>query len=103
MKKFSVKIRISVWLTLLTGLLAGLLLVFMLSISRVVAEQTAISQLIRIVRSNLAQTAISNGRLDLGSDFVFYQNGVSTLVYSKDEALLAGRLPVSVCGPFPAP
>lgn len=63
MKKFSVKIRISVWLTLLTGLLAGLLLVFMLSISRVVADQTAISQLIRIVRSNLAQTAISNGRL----------------------------------------
>ncbi len=96
MKKFSVKIRISVWLTLLTGLLAGLLLVFMLSISRVVADQTAISQLIRIVRSNLAQTSISNGRLDLGSDFVFYQNGVSTLVYSKDEALLAGRLPVSV-------
>ena len=76
MKKFSVKIRISVWLTLLTGLLAGLLLVFMLSISRVVADQTAISQLIRIVRSNLAQTSISNGRLDLGSDFVFYQNGM---------------------------
>ena len=71
MKKFSVKIRISVWLTMLTGLLAGLLLVFMLSISRVVADQTAISQLIRTVRSNLAQTAISNGRLDLGSDLLF--------------------------------
>ena len=76
MKKFSVKIRISVWLTLLTGLLAGLLLVFMLSISRVVADQTAISQLIRIVRSNLAQTSISNGRLDLGSDFVLSKRSV---------------------------
>ncbi|MCI8477999.1 MAG: HAMP domain-containing histidine kinase [Oscillospiraceae bacterium] len=95
MKKLSVKARIAIWLTLLTGALAGLLLAFMLSISSVVAAQTAISQLSQTVRSNLAQTAMSNGRLELGDDFNFYQNGVSTLIYSREKALLAGRLPAS--------
>lgn len=95
MKNLSVKIRISVWLTVLMGVLAGLLLAFMLSISKVVAVRTAMSQLSQTVQSNLTQTAMSNDRLDLGSDFNFYQNGVSTLIYSRDKALLAGRLPVS--------
>lgn len=95
MKNLSVKSRISIWLTLLMGLLAGLLLAFMLSISNVVVVQTAMSQLSQTVRSNLAQTALSGGRLELGNDFSFYQDGISTLVYSRDKALLAGRLPAS--------
>ena len=36
MRKLSVKTRIAVWLTLLMGLLAALLLAFLLSISKVV-------------------------------------------------------------------
>lgn len=95
MKKISVKARIALWLTLLTGVLAGLLLAFMLSISNVVAIQTAMSQLSQAVQSNLNQTAMSNGRLELGSDFNFYLNGVTTLIYSREKALLAGWLPAS--------
>lgn len=95
MKKLSVKARIALWLTLLAGALAGLMLTFMLSISNTVAVQTAMSQLSQTVRSNLDQTAMANGRLELGSDFDFYQNGVSTLIYSQEKALLAGRLPAS--------
>lgn len=95
MKKLSVKIRISAWLTLLMGGLAALLLAFLLSISSVVAVQTAMSQLSQTVRNNLTQTSMSGGRLELGNDFNFYQSGVSTLVYNQDKALLAGRIPVS--------
>lgn len=95
MKPLSVKLRMTVWLTLLTGLLAVLLLGFMLSISRVVAVQTSMTQLSQTLRSNLAQTGMDNGRLVLGEGFRFYQNGVSTLIYSREEALLAGQLPVT--------
>ena len=95
MKGLSVKLRIAVWLTLLAGLLASLLLVFLLSISRLVSMRTAMNQLSGIVRENLTQTSMVNGRLELGDEFRFYQNGVSTLIYSKNKALLAGQLPIS--------
>ena len=75
MKAFSVKFRIAVWLTLLMGLLAVLLLVFMLSISKAVAAQASMAQLAQTVRSNLSQTGLDNGRLTLGDGFRFYQNG----------------------------
>lgn len=65
------------------GLLAALLLAFLLSISKVVAVRTAMSQLAQTVRSNLSHTAMPNGRLELGSGFDFYQNGVTTLIYSR--------------------
>lgn len=95
MKHSSVKVRISVWLTLLMALLAALLLAFMLTISSSVASQTAMSQLSQIVRSNLGQISMEQGKLTFGEEFSFYQSGVSTLIYSQSEALLAGQVPVS--------
>ena len=68
---------------------------FMLSISKMVATKTAMSQLSQTVQSNLAQTSMPNDHLETGSDFKFYRNGVSTLIYSRDKALLAGRVPGS--------
>ena len=88
MRKLSVKTRIAVWLTLLMGLLAALLLAFLLSISKVVAVRTAMSQLAQTVRSNLSHTAMPNGRLELGSGFDFYQNGVTT--FTVEEAFQNG-------------
>ncbi len=98
MRNYSVKTKIAVWLTLLMAMLAALLLVFTISISNAVASKTAMSRLSLAVRSNLDQVSLVQNRLDLGEDFHFYQNGVSILVYSKSEALLAGQSPVS----FPA-
>lgn len=95
MKNLSVKIRITIWLTLLMGVLASLLLAFMLSISKMVATKTAMSQLSQTIQNNLSQTSMPNGRLETGSDFKFYRNGVSTLIYSRDKALLAGQVPGS--------
>lgn len=93
--KLSVKTRITVWLTLLLALLAVLLLGFMLSISRTVAVSTAMSQLSHTVKSNFGKISMDQGKLELEDGFHFYQNGVSTLVYSQNETLLAGQIPVS--------
>lgn len=95
MRPLSVKGKMTLWLTLLMALLAGLLLAFMLSISSTVAAQTAMDQLTQGVRSNGGQVTLTQGTLRLGEGFRFYQNGVTTLVYSQSEALLAGQVPVS--------
>lgn len=98
MRNYSVKAKIAVWLTLLMAVLAAFLLFFTISVSNAVAAKTAMSQLSMVLQSNLKQVSMAQNRLDLGKEFQFYQNGVSTLVYSKGKALLAGKPPAS----FPA-
>lgn len=98
MKKLSVKTKLTGWLTLLMLLLAGLLFAFLMSVSRKVVLETAISQLSQVMQSNLGQIDASGSRFELGSDFSFYRNGVSTLIYSQEEALLAGQIPVFFAG-----
>lgn len=95
MKQLSVKLKLTVWLSLLITLLAGLLLAFMLSVSSHVALSTAMSRLDKTLRSNISQVSLTDGKLQLGEDFSFYRDGISTLIYSKEKALLAGQLPVS--------
>lgn len=95
MRKLSVKARLTIWITLLLALLAGLMLAFMLSISSMVATQTAMSQLSQTVKGNVDQIRMTEGKLELSDDFYFYRSGVTVLLYSQSEALLAGQLPVS--------
>lgn len=95
MRKLSVKIRITVWLTALTALLSVLLLSFLLSISNAVIYQSAASRLSYVLRENLTHVNLKNGKLELEEEFRFYQNGVSTLIYNDSKALLAGQIPVS--------
>ncbi len=95
MRNLSVKIRITAWLTLLTALLAALLLSFLLSISNAVVSQSAASQLSYALRENLTHVNLEDGKLELEEEFRFYQSGISTLIYSKNKALLAGQIPVS--------
>lgn len=101
MKKLSVKAKIASWITLLTALLATALIIFMLAVSRKVADQTAVDQLILTVKHNLGQVQVERGKPQLTASFRFYQNGVTTLIYSKREALLAGQIPVSYTGSEP--
>lgn len=95
LRNYSVKWKITSWLTLLMVLLTGLLLVFMLTISRSVTMRTSMNQLSRTVRDNASRVSYSDGRLQIGDGFQFSLGGVSTLVYSRGGALMAGQLPVS--------
>ena len=99
MKKLSVKVKITIWYLLLMGLMAGLMLVFLLLISGSVYQQNAMDQLDQTLRSNLTQVSLTDGSLTLAEEFQFYQNGVYTLVYSQNEALLAGQVPVAFTAP----
>lgn len=95
MKRFSVKLKMTGWLTILMAVLSLLLLLFMLSMSNEVASTTAMTQLSETVRSNLQQVKMVDDTLQFGEGFAFSRNGVSTLVYNKNKALLAGQVPVA--------
>ena len=95
MKKKSVKIRISCLLTLLMATMAILLLGFMVVISNTIATQTVRHQLIETLRSNIAFVEATDKKPIIEDDFSYYHNGVTTLIYSQNESLLAGQIPVS--------
>ena len=94
MKRLSIKVKITIWYTLLMLLMAALLLVFLGLVSGTVSTQTSMTQLDQTLRGNLRQVDMADGSLQLGEDFAFYDNGVYTLVYSQSESLLAGQVPV---------
>lgn len=95
MRQLTVKSRLTIWLTLLMALLAGLLLAFTLSISSAVATRSATEQLSQAVRDELPMISLTEGRLTLADGFLFHRSGVSILIYSSSEALLAGQVPVA--------
>ena len=94
MRKLSVKVKITGWYLLLMTIMAGLLLAFLVAVSDSVSTQTAMDQLEQTVRANLRQVDMADGSLQFGENFLFYDNGVYTLIYSQSEALLAGQVPV---------
>ncbi len=95
MRMLSVKLRITLWLTLMMTFLSGLLLIFMLSMNSTVITQTSMTQLSQTLRNNLSLIDISQSRLQVDEEFKYYQNGVFTLIYSQNKTLMAGQLPVS--------
>ena len=94
MKRFSVKLRLTLWITLLMLLLTALVLVCMVAVSRDVVTENAYDQLTSVVQSNISGISKENGSLTFAEGFSFTQNGVYTTVYSDAGALLAGQLPL---------
>ena len=94
MKRFSVKLRLTLWITLLMFLLTALVLACMVAVSRDVVTENAYDQLTSVVQSNISDISKENGSLTFAEGFSFTQNGVYTTVYSDAGALLAGQLPL---------
>lgn len=95
MKRFSVKQKLTVWITLLMLLLTTAVLVFMIAVSSSVVTENAHDQLSSTVRANLSGISRENDTLTFAEGFSFNHNGVYTVVYSQSGALLAGQLPLS--------
>ena len=89
MKRFSVKQKLTLWITLLMLLLTTSVLVFMVVVSSSVVTENAYEQLTSTVRGNLSGISKENGSLTFSEDFSFTKNGVYTVVYSSSGALLA--------------
>ena len=73
MKKTSVKLKISVWITVLTAILSALLICFMVLISSTVVERTAKQQLWQTLKTNISYIDIVDGNIELADEFHFNQ------------------------------
>ncbi|MBR6683486.1 MAG: HAMP domain-containing histidine kinase [Firmicutes bacterium] len=94
-KMISVKAKMTLWLTILMIVLSGVLVGFMMLLSQAVARRTAMSQLKSAVQNNVQYVSVNDAKPEINGTFAYYQNGVSLLVYSRSETLLAGQVPVT--------
>ena len=93
MKRSSIKLRLTLWYTLLMLLMAAVTLTFVMAISSSVANQTVLDSLPQTVPENALRADLEEGELKVDSGFSFYRSGIYTVIYSKSQALLAGQLP----------
>lgn len=102
MKRISIKLKITIWYFIFMTVMGMLLIGFLWFVSNAVTTQTAMNNVSQIVRNNLEEVGVADGKLQLGDEFQFYQNGVYSVIYSQKESLLAGQIPVSftVSEPF---
>lgn len=96
MKRLSVKQKLTIWITLLMLLLVTVVLAFLMAVSSSVVTGHSFEVLDSTLRGNL--TGISrgtDGALAFSEDFSFTRDGVYTLIYNADGALLAGQPPLA--------
>ena len=91
--KMSIKLRLTLWFTAFMALIAVLCLGLILVIGSSVAENDARNLLSRIVRQDIEGISYENGRLSFETGFSFYEDGVYTIVYNNEGAVLAGEVP----------
>ncbi len=95
MRFISVKLKLTILITILMSFLVSIVLLSMVSItSRVVTENT-FDLLSNTVRQNLVSVSMENGKLVFDENFNFTYNGVYSLIYSNSNALLAGQPPIN--------
>lgn len=85
----SVKAKLTIYNTILMTVMVSLVLFFMVSISGSVINISAQSELKSVVHDNVDEIEYKNGSLDF-EDVEFYEDQVSTLIYSQKGELLAG-------------
>ncbi len=95
MKKKSIKLKITLWLTALVAILTVVLVAMALLTTNYVATKTAMEELELVVRNNLKHIQATETTPVIDENFLYYQNGASTLVYSKNGSLIAGQIPVN--------
>ena len=95
MKNKSIKLRITLWLTGLVTVLTVVLVAMALFVTNYAATRTAMEQLETAVKNNIKHIQVTDSTPVIDDEFVYYHNGVSTLVYSKSGSLMAGQIPVN--------
>ena len=94
-RKFSIKLKLTLWFTSFMALTAALCLGLILLVSGRVAENEAFGILSLTVKNSVTKVSLENGALSLSPDFQFYANDVYFLIYNESGAVLSGQAPPS--------
>lgn len=93
MKKLSIKLRMTLWYTLLMLIISALMLGFMLTISGSVAESAATKELAAAIADNAGEVEYDDGELEIDDDFLPLSNGIYSALYTEDHVLVYGQVP----------
>ncbi len=93
------KARLSIYNTIMMSVLVAMILFFMISISGSVVKVSSKATLKSIVTENAKQIDFDDHILDF-DDIDFYEDHVTTLVYSTDGVLLAGSIKDEIMEPL---
>ena len=94
-RKFSIKLKLTLWFTSFMALTAALCLGLILLVNGRVAENEAFGILSLTVKNSVTKVSLENGVLSLSPDFQFYANDVYFLIYNESGAVLSGQAPPS--------
>ena len=93
MKKISVKFIITFWFTMLMVAISALVMVFMLTASRLTMEQDMQRRIVDGVRDNRNDVRYDDDTIQAGGGFRYYVNGVYCVIYDGDYNKIAGEFP----------
>ena len=88
----SVKLRMTLWITLMVLLLAAMVLVFVFVINANTVTDDPAGRLVKVVMKNADRLEFDHGRFEW-DDVDAYRRGVYTTFYAKDGELLCGAIP----------
>lgn len=93
MKCMSVKLRITIWITLLMVLMTAATLGIIAAVGGSLIDKSVKDRLSDVINRNADSLTYSEGHLTLQSSFEPYSDGVYTLVCLPNKKLLSGRVP----------
>lgn len=90
MNKLSIKMKITLWYTILMIIIVILILSFMFSISGTVIKNDVKKNLQRIINNNADEIEFDDGKLDIDDDYIAAENHVLVYLYSPEGQLIDG-------------
>ena len=95
MKKLSIKLKVTLWFTLMMILISSASLFFIIYISEKNVNESISIKLSDAVEDSFKEIDYRFGKIDIDDDLDYYNEGVYLAVYDSKGKLLYGRLPSS--------
>lgn len=92
MRHISIKVRMTIWFTVVMVVISSLMLVFVMLMNRNQVTKPPAAQVVSVVTRNADRLEVEHGVLDL-SDVDLFRHGVYTQVFDEEGQLLAGSSP----------
>lgn len=100
MRHISIKVRMTIWFTVVMVVISSLMLVFVMLMNRNQVTKPPAAQVVSVVTRNADRLEVEHGVLDL-SDVDLFRHGVYTQVFDEEGRLLAGSAPTEVTEQLP--
>lgn len=100
MRHISIKVRMTIWFTVVMVVISSLMLVFVMLMNRNQVTKPPAAQVVSVVTRNADRLEVEHGVLDL-SDVDLFRHGVYTQVFDEEGQLLAGSAPTELTKQLP--